>query len=134
MFGLSQRSRVDFGTENFDIARYMLEKRGLGRGSVITGRSVHNQRIERLWRDVNSAGLASFRETSFLMENSGLLNRDSDMHILSLHFVYVPRINRALQHFFDAWNNALFQLFSFFLFSSLVAYCNQNFSRYLNIK
>ena len=48
------RVRGDRGGENVDIADFMIVQQGEGRGSFLCGRTVHNQRIERLWRDVFS--------------------------------------------------------------------------------
>ena len=44
--------RSNKGLENVKVAEFMLAYRGFDRGRMITGSSVHNQRIERLWRDM----------------------------------------------------------------------------------
>ena len=49
-YGMPSRVRTDRGGENMLIGEYLLQTRGTGRHSIIMGRSVHKQRIERLWR------------------------------------------------------------------------------------
>ena len=39
------------------------------------------------------------------MEEELLLNAENEIHMFSLHYIYLTRINEALQQFSDAWNN-----------------------------
>ena len=52
---MPSRVRCDQGLENVEVAKLVLAKKGVDRSSVLVGASVHNQRIERLWRDIHSS-------------------------------------------------------------------------------
>ena len=106
IYGVPSRVRSDKGGENVDVAWFMLThpQRGPGRGSMICGKSVHNQRIKRLWRDVYAGVLCIYYGLFYNLEADGFLIPDNEVDIFCLHYVFKPRINEHLRIWVEGWN------------------------------
>ena len=81
----------------------MVATRGPGRGSYIAGSSTRNQRIERLWRDLFRCVAAKFYYMFYGLEQTSIL--DLENPVFTLHYVFLPRFNIALNEFMEAYNN-----------------------------
>ncbi|KAK7018052.1 hypothetical protein VNI00_018425 [Paramarasmius palmivorus] len=99
------RVRGDHGVENLDVARYMEENYGVERGSYIWGRSVHNIRIERLWRDVTQGFGTKWYNFFFELEAQHGLSPDVDEHIWLLHHLFLPSVDQDALEWAGAWNS-----------------------------
>ena len=106
-FGLPARIRCDQGVENYDVAMFMLTHplRESAINPVIVGKSVHNQRIERLWRDLFQGVSCTYYYLFYHLENIGLLNPLNENDLFCLHYVYMNVINHHLEEWVNAWND-----------------------------
>ena len=102
--GLPERIRTDHGGENIDIWRHMLDTHNNDPKCVVTGSSTHNERIERLWRDVHRC-VAHFADTFRELESDGDLDPLNEVDMFCLHYVFLPRINKCIDDFRESWNN-----------------------------
>lgn len=99
LHGLPHRVRTDCGGENVDIWRFMIDQHST-QTAVITGSSTHNERIERLWRDVHRCVTSLFYDSFSRLESQQKLDPlSADRN------VFLPQINRTLNDFVETWNN-----------------------------
>lgn len=103
-YGVPSRVRSDHGGENIMVALFMNLINGDQRHSHVTGRSVHNIRIERLWRDVFIQVCQKYHNLFYGMEDEGLLDAENVYHIFALHKVYLPVIIEELEIFRQGYN------------------------------
>ena len=105
-YGLPSRIRCDKGGENTLISQFMLTHpaRGPGRRSCITGKSIHNVRIERLWRDLYSGCVCYFHQLFVILEEANCLDPDNPIDLYSLHYTYMPWIQHQLDIFQKVWS------------------------------
>ena len=103
-FGVPLRIRSDHGGENIGVWDYMLHQHN-NPLSVITGSSTHNERVERLWRDVNCCVTTPFADTFYELEALGLLDPLNEVDVFCLHNIFLPRINQCLSDFQESWNH-----------------------------
>ena len=66
--------------------------------------NLHNQRIERLWVDVYKGCLSVYHNLFTNLESAGALDVNSDNNMYTLHFAFLPIIQRKLDEFAASFN------------------------------
>jgi len=69
------------------VARFMLNAHGVEGSHVLTGLSVHNQRVECLWVDVVRYIVTPYRNIFTYSESFGLLDPLYELHLFALHLL-----------------------------------------------
>nr|XP_022338659.1 uncharacterized protein LOC111134127 [Crassostrea virginica] len=103
--------RIDAGTENVYIEdiqksfRWYHNDDMCGEKSVIKGRSMCNQRIERWWRALREMGISFWIHLFKDMEDQGMFSSANNEHIECLRFCLTKIIQQELDQIKMEWNN-----------------------------
>ena len=103
-YGLPTKVRSDHGGENIEVWRKMMAEHGTDQ-CIIVGSSTHNERIERLWRDVHRSVVVVYANLFRELEEGGNLDSLNEVDVYCLHYVFIPKVNNSLKSFMDGWNN-----------------------------
>ena len=98
------RVRTDHGGENVCVWRYMLASHNHDHSCIVTGSSVHNEKVQRLWRDVNRCIASNFADVFRMLGREDKLNPLNEVDLYCLHYIFLPRINKAIHEFQESWN------------------------------
>ena len=102
--GVPYRIRQDYGSENVKVGAYMYRQTGDRPSSISLGSSVNNDRIERLWREVNLKVTLTYKEYFKSLTNRGF-SFDNPAHRYVIHHLFLPLINEELTDFISAHNS-----------------------------
>ena len=97
--------RGDKGVENKKIAKHMIAIRGDNIRGFIGGKSSHNTRIERFWKEYNTNVMKTFFDEFTNLEHLGYLDRTDNKDLWVLHKVFLPIINEKLLELKTYYNN-----------------------------
>lgn len=95
--GLSSQAYGDHGTENVLVAVYQLYAWGLNCGSYFFGKSVHNVRFERLWRDYFVGFIEAGYNLFHDLELYHGLDHNNFRHVWLLHHLFLGSMRLAAQ-------------------------------------
>lgn len=82
---IPSRVRCDQGRENIRVGQFMLERRGCDCGSI---------------SNMHCCATQLFYQLFYFLEHNALLDPIKEQHPYALHFIFLPRVNRA----WDRWN------------------------------
>ena len=94
-YGLPTKVRSDHGGENIEVWRKMTAKHGTDQ-FIIVGSSIHNEHIERLWRDVHRSVVVVYTNLFRELEEGGNLDSLNEGNVYCLHYVFIPKVNDCM--------------------------------------
>ena len=91
-YGLPKKVCSNHRGEIIAVWQYMMTAHGHYK-CVIIGSSAHNERIERLWRDVHRSVLVTFGNVFCELSDEDHLNGLNEVNMFCLHTIFISRIS-----------------------------------------